>query len=111
MHAYFPILKYCLQNLVKSEATEHKQDKLFLDPKQVNYRSLKKKQNLGINFILVSLTLMGWGGYFTFAVLHIHYRNVSCSYSTPLRECKTYRDHVLLHHQNWIVGFSAHTRR
>lgn len=61
MHAYFPILKYCLQNLVKSEATEHKQDKLFLDPKQVNYRSLKKKQNLGINFILLSLTLMGWG--------------------------------------------------
>lgn len=44
MHAYFPILKYCLQNLVKSEATEHKQDKLFLDPKQVTYRSLKKSR-------------------------------------------------------------------
>lgn len=28
------------------EATKCKQDKLFLDPKQVNYRSLKKKAEL-----------------------------------------------------------------
>jgi len=32
----------CLQNPGKIEATEQKQDKLFMDPKQVNYRPLQQ---------------------------------------------------------------------
>lgn len=55
-----------------------------------------------------------WGrsAYFTFAIPHIHYRDMSYSYSTPIKECKTYRDHVLLyHHERDSVGFNAHTWR
>lgn len=51
-------------------------------------------------------------GYFTFAVPHIHYRNMSCSYSTPLRQYKTYRDHVLLRcHELDSIHFSTLTWR
>lgn len=52
------------------------------------------------------------GVYFTFAVSRVHYRNMSRSYWTPLRECKTYRDQVLLHHHELeSIRFSALTWR
>lgn len=37
-----PLKKYCLQNPLRIKTMEHKQHKLLMDPKQVNYRPLQQ---------------------------------------------------------------------
>lgn len=62
----------------------------FMDPNQNCCRPLQQ-QNSGINFILLSPPAPMWAeGNFTFAV-YIRHRNMSCSYSAALRQCKTSR--------------------
>lgn len=78
---------------------EHKQHKLLMDPN----RSITDHCNNSRTHELTSFFSppSTFGGFIShFSVLSINYTNTSCAYSTSFRQCKTSRDHVLLHHQD-----------